>query len=87
MKVKNDDNSQGSLLTQLRREHFGWDEAGCRGGVAGGSIPGLNSGKNGAIDIFCDFGFCPVHERSEASNRGVADAGSFHGAGDGCDDE
>ena len=57
MKVKNDDNSQGSLLTQLRREHFGWDEAGCRGGVAGGSISGLNSGKIGTIDIFVILAF------------------------------
>ena len=57
MKVKNDDNSQGSLLTQLRREHFGWDEAGCRGGVAGGSISGLNFGKIGTIDIFVILAF------------------------------
>ena len=57
MKVKNDDNSQGSLLTQLRREHSGWDEAGCRGGVAGGSISGLNFGKIGTIDIFVILAF------------------------------
>ena len=82
MKVKNDDNSQGSLLTQLRREHFGWDQAGCRGGVAGGSISGLNSGKIGTIDIFVIWGFEGRRRGFEGQRQGVSrgSAKGFRGA-------